>query len=144
MSIAQPSNDPGFLRADSSHSVAAAAHTLEKGTASFPVSSLKDSSRRLQMPEEERGYKQLGRLAALSHLMQLGLTLLLGILVMGEPWPSTFAWRAVYGGFGVVYALQVCSTHALLAQPGGRMNVLHMGKPWPIIFCTAPCTVALA
>ncbi|CAK0780569.1 hypothetical protein CVIRNUC_005097 [Coccomyxa viridis] len=59
-----------------------------------------------QMPEEERGYKQLGRLAALSHLMQLGLTLLLGILVMGEPWPSTFAWRAVYGGFGVVYALQ--------------------------------------
>ena len=86
------------------------------------------------MPEEERGYKQLGRRAALSHLMQLGLTLLLGILVMGEPWPSTFAWRAVYGGFGVVYALQVCSDHALLAQPGSGMSVLDMGKPWPFTF----------
>ena len=86
------------------------------------------------MPEEERGCKQLGRLAALSHLMQLGLTLLLGILVMGEPWPSTFAWRAVYGGFGVVYALQVCSTHALHAQSCSMMSMLDMGKPWPIIF----------
>ena len=117
---------------------------LRTGTASSPVPPLKASLRALQMPEEERGYKQLGRLAALSHLMQLGLTLLLGILVMGEPWPSTFAWRAVYGGFGVVYALQVCSTHALLAQSGSGTSVLDMGKPWPIIFCTAPCIVALA
>ena len=59
------------------------------------------------MPEEERGHKQLGRAHALSHLAQLGLTLLLGILVMGEPWPTVAAWRAVYGGFGIVYALQV-------------------------------------
>lgn len=62
---------------------------------------------RMQMPEEERGHKQLGRAHALSHLAQLGLTLLLGILVMGEPWPTVAAWRAVYGGFGIVYALQV-------------------------------------
>ena len=39
----------------------------------------------MQMPEEERGHKQLGRAQALSHLAQLGLTLLLGILVMAEP-----------------------------------------------------------
>ncbi|CAL5221609.1 g3829 [Coccomyxa viridis] len=58
------------------------------------------------MPEEERGHKQLGRAQALSHLAQLGLTLLLGILVMAEPWPTVSAWRAVYGGFGVLYALQ--------------------------------------
>lgn len=61
----------------------------------------------LQMPEDEKGHKQLGRGHALSHLAQLGLTLLLGILVMAEPWPTVSAWRAVYGGFGIVYALQV-------------------------------------
>lgn len=61
----------------------------------------------MQMPEEERGHKQLGRGHALSHLAQLGLTLLLGILVMGEPWPTVSAWRAVYCGFGIVYAVQV-------------------------------------
>lgn len=61
----------------------------------------------LQMPEDERGHKQLGRAHALSHLAQLGLTLLLGILVMAEPWPTASAWRAVYGGFGILYALQV-------------------------------------
>ena len=65
----------------------------------------------VQMPEEERGHKQLGRGHALSHLAQLGLTLLLGILVMAEPWPTVSAWRAVYGGFGVLYALQV--SHSL-------------------------------
>ena len=59
------------------------------------------------MPAEERGHKQLGRGHALSHLAQLGLTLLLGILVMAEPWPTVTAWRAVYGGFGILYALQV-------------------------------------
>ena len=61
----------------------------------------------LQMPAEERGAKQLGRAQAASHLAQLGLTLALGILVMAEPWPTASSWRAVYGGFGILYALQV-------------------------------------
>ena len=59
------------------------------------------------MPEDERGYKQLGRLHAASHLMQLALVLVLGVLLMGEPWPSISQWRAVYAGFGMIYALQV-------------------------------------
>ena len=122
------------LRAGAAPSGAAAAYTLEKGTASVSASALRGRLRCLQMPEEERGHKQLGRLAALSHLMQLGLTLLLGILVMAEPWASTFAWRSVYGGFGVVYALQVCSVHAPLAQSNSRMGSLVLGKLSPSIF----------
>ncbi len=78
----------------------------------------------LQMPEDEKGHKQLGRGHALSHLAQLGLTLLLGILVMAEPWPTVSAWRAVYGGFGIVYALQVsCSSKGKACDTSS----VHMG-----------------
>lgn len=61
----------------------------------------------VQMPADERGHKQLGRGHAASHLFQLALVLVLGVLVMAEPWPTTGQWRAVFGGFGIVYALQV-------------------------------------
>jgi len=60
----------------------------------------------VQMPADERGHKQLGRGHAASHLFQLALVLVLGVLVMAEPWPTTGQWRAVFGGFGIVYALQ--------------------------------------
>lgn len=58
------------------------------------------------MPADERGHKQLGRGPAASHMFQLALVLVLGVLVMAEPWPTTGQWRAVFGGFGIVYALQ--------------------------------------
>jgi hypothetical protein len=61
----------------------------------------------LQIPEDERGHKQLSRFEAASHLMQLALVLVLGVLVMGEPWPTVSQWRCVFGVFGVIYALQV-------------------------------------
>lgn len=61
----------------------------------------------MQMPEDERGHKQLGRGAAASHLAQLGMVLVLGVLAMGQPWVTVGQWRAVFGGFGVIYALQV-------------------------------------
>ena len=75
----------------------------------------------MQMPVDERGNKELGRGQALAHLAQLALVLALGILVMSQPWPAAGQWRAVCGGFGVIYALQAlplpslllvsCSTH---------------------------------
>ncbi len=65
----------------------------------------------VQMPADERGAKQLGRGHAASHLFQLALVLVLGTLVMAEPWPTTGQWRAVFGGFGIVYALQASSDH---------------------------------
>jgi hypothetical protein len=46
--------------------------------------------------------------------------ILQGILVMGKPWPTLAARRAAYGGFRVVYALQVrhpSSAEGLAASP---------------------------
>ena len=60
----------------------------------------------VQMPEDERGNKELGRGPARA---QLALVLALGVAVMSRPWPDTGQWRAACGGFGVIYALQALS-----------------------------------
>lgn len=81
-----------------------------------------------KMPANEQGHKQLGRGAAASHMFQLALVLVLGVLVMAEPWPTTGQWRAVFGGFGIVYALQAT-----------KLIMDHMCKEpfeilwWPIV-----------
>ena len=70
----------------------------------------------VQMPEDERGNKELGRGPALAHLAQLALVLALGVLVMSRPWPDTGQWRAACGGFGVIYALQALALTTFLSN----------------------------
>ena len=68
----------------------------------------------VQMPEDEKGHKQLGRAHAAGHLAQLALLLVLGVLAMAQPWPSVGQWRAVFGAYGVIYALEASSPSSML------------------------------
>jgi ethanolaminephosphotransferase len=67
----------------------------------------------MQMPDDEKGHKQLGRAHAAGHLAQLALLLVLGVLAMAQPWPSVGQWRAVFGAYGVIYALEASSSAPL-------------------------------
>ena len=77
-----------------------------------------------QMQEDEKGHKQLGRAHALGHLAQMVLLLALGVLAMREPWPTVGQWRAVFGGYGVIYALEASSLDLLRAVPIGQPHAL--------------------
>ena len=69
------------------------------------------------MPEDEKGHKQLGRAHALGHLAQMVLLLVLGVLAMREPWPTVGQWRAVFGAYGVIYALEASPFFPCVSAP---------------------------
>ena len=89
------------------------------------------------MPADERGAKQLGKGHAASHLFQLALVLVLGVLVMAEPWPTTGQRRAVFGGFGIVYALQASPDLHLLA---GNLAAITESPAACLFDCNGPTT----
>lgn len=75
--------------------------------------------------------------------------ILQGILVMSGPWLTVSAWRAVYGGFAIMYALQVrrLSSAKRVQHPASSdvsccertempmmlLGILLKGKPWPCV-----------
>lgn len=62
---------------------------------------------RTTLPKSERGYKQLGRLPALLHLLQIASIFVLGAALVLLPAPAPRQQRVHLGTFGVMYALQV-------------------------------------
>ena len=60
-----------------------------------------------QLPADERGAKLLGSREALKQVAQFVLLFGLGALLLSQPMLAPGQIRAVYGTFGVIYALQV-------------------------------------
>ncbi|KAK9829687.1 hypothetical protein WJX72_007350 [[Myrmecia] bisecta] len=80
------------------------------------------------MPLHERGHKQMGFSHALSHLVQIVLILVMGVIIMLEPATSPGQARAIVAMYGLVYALEAT-----------KLIMDHMAKEpfeitwWPVV-----------